>query len=138
MRFKKVTLEEMYQPQMLRQQGDTDCGVEVFRALLEMDRENILRDMPEAFHGKTVDQWKAYLESKGYEVFHYLPGDDYALPAAHLVGTPPNFCHWVFEAEDGGIYDPSSIHEFTPPKMLELSDFGRLICTITIRKPTAT
>jgi hypothetical protein len=33
-----------------------DCGVEVFRALTKLTRAEIVKDMPEAVNGKTVDE----------------------------------------------------------------------------------
>ena len=128
-----MELDNWLQPQMLRQEGDMDCGVAVFGALAELTREEILRDMPDAVNGKTVDEWKAYLSDKGFAVFQYSPDEPCPLPCAHLVGTPPNFCHWIYQAPDGGIHDPSPVFRYTPPKLINLSHYGGTkILTITI------
>jgi len=103
-----------------------DCGVAVFGALANLTRAEILRDMPEAAKGKTVDEWKAYLASKDFDVSQYGPNDVFPLPCAHLVGTHPSFCHWIYQAEDGGIHDPGPVNRFVPPKMLTLAHFGNV------------
>jgi hypothetical protein len=93
---------------MLRQKGSMDCGVAVFGALANLSREEITGDMADAVNGKTVDEWKAYLATKGFAVLQYAPGDTYPRPCAHLVGMHPYY-HWIYEAEDEGIHDPSAV-----------------------------
>lgn len=101
-----------------------DCGVEVFSALTNLTRDEILHDMPESVDGKTVDEWKAYLETKGFEVIQYSSDESFTLPCAHLVGTHPDFCHWIYHAPDGGIHDPGPVNQCMPPMQLTLAHFG--------------
>jgi len=101
-----------------------DCGVEVFSALTNLTRDEILEDMPGSVNGKTVDEWKAYLEKKGFEALQFGPDDTYTLPCAHLVGWPPNYCHWIYQASDGGIHDSGPVNRYVPPKQLTLAHFG--------------
>jgi hypothetical protein len=124
-----------FEPQMLRQEGDMDCGLSVIGALAKLNREEILHDMPEAVNGKTVDQWKAYLTERGIEVVQYGPKDDHPLPCAHLVAAPG--LHWIYQAEDGGIHDPSSVFQHVPPKLINhnfSNYYGEKILTIAIRR----
>ncbi len=110
-----------------------DCGVAVFGALASLARLEILRDMPDAVKGKTVDEWKAYLAGKGFGVSQYGPDDTYRLPCAHLVGNHADFCHWIYQAKDGGIHDPSPVNQYVPPKLLTLAYFGNArILTLAI------
>ena len=112
-----------------------DCGVEVFRALASLTRDEILQDMPESVDGRTVEEWKSYLEKKGFDVLQYGPNDEYTLPCVHLMGTHPDFCHWIYQAGDGGILDPSPVNQFVPPKQLTLTHFGNArILSLAVRK----
>ena len=98
-----------------------DCGVCVFGALTKLSRKEILSDMPDAANGKTVDQWEAYVNGKGWEMARYQHGQPHALPCAHLHEIIPGFYHWILQAEDGGIHDPNPSCQHCPPKMLKLS-----------------
>ena len=97
-----------------------DCGVSVIGALANLSREEILHDMPEAVKGKTVEQWMTYLTGKGFEVLQYGPEDTPLLPCAILVklSAGPDLYHWVYQAADGGIHDPSPVFQHVPPKLV--------------------
>ena len=106
-----------------------DCGVPVFGALADLSRAEILTDMPDAVDGKTVDQWKNYLRQKGFVVTQFGPDDQYPLPCAHLVVG----AHWVYQAKDSGIHDPSPVFQFTPPKLININEhYGGRILTIAV------
>jgi hypothetical protein len=124
-------LDWWFQPQKLRQEGDMDCGVCVFGELANLTRDQILRDLPEAVNGKTVGEWKAYLAEKGFEAVEYGPEEEHPLPCAHLVGIATGFHHWIYQAEDGGIHDPSPVFQHMPPKLIKLSEYNRVL-TIAI------
>jgi len=121
------------QSQMLQQKGQMDCGVEVFRALTNLTREEILFDMPDAVEGKTVEQWGAYLDGKGWDMVRHQPGEEHPLPCAHLHQILRGFYHWIFQTEDGGIHDPSPVCKHCPPNMLKLSSY-HVILTVTVKK----
>jgi len=128
-----LSLDDMFQPQMLRQQNDVDCGLEVFRTLLNLTRAEIVGDLPGVDKRETsADEWKAYARSKGQELRIYQPGEEHPLPCAHLVGEPPH-CHWVFQAADGGIHDPSQVFESVPPKMITLAYYPRHVLTVAMK-----
>jgi len=42
-------------------------------------RSEILRDMLKLWHGKTVDHWDTYLQTKGYRMIHHYPGEHHAV-----------------------------------------------------------
>src|SRR5258707_9014155 len=99
-------IDRYFEPQMLRQEGDMDCGVCVFGALAELSREELLSD---AVNGKTVEQWEEYLRGKGFTVIRYQNSDEPLPPCAHLVEGGAGF-HWIYQAKDGGgIHDPSPV-----------------------------
>lgn len=117
---------------MLRQESEMDCGVSVFGALTNLTPAEILFDMPDAVKGKTVDQWGDYVNRKGWEMVRHQPGEKYPLPCAHLHQILPGYYHWIFQAEDGGIHDPSPWCEHCPPKMVKLSSYN-VILTVAIK-----
>lgn len=124
-----------FEPQRLRQQGDMDCGVSVFAELTGLSREEILRDVPEALNGLTADQWKAYLARKGVRLRDYGRDGPYPLPCAHLVETSPNSnsFHWIYQAENGGIHDPSPVFECGPPRTIKLAThYGAKVLTVGV------
>jgi hypothetical protein len=51
---------------------------------LELTRKELLSDMPDAVNGKTLDEWDAYVNRKGWEMACYQPGQKHPLPCAHL------------------------------------------------------
>lgn len=114
-----------------------DCGVVVFARLAGLTEEEIIRDVPDAFNGITHKQWEAYLISKGRQVTCYIAGVQYPLPAAHLVETSPGSSryHWIYQAEDGGIYDPNPAFEFCPPHWIKENFdtcYGPLVLTFAL------
>jgi hypothetical protein len=125
-----------FEQQSLRQEGKMDCGLHVFAKLADFSQEEILRDLPDAREGKTVGEWEAYLTAKlaprGLKPKRYQPGECHPRPCAHLViaGTP----HWVYEAENGGIHDPSESAQFMPPRLLKLEHCGNLELTIALEQ----
>lgn len=108
-------LDRWLQPQTLQQEGQMDCGVAVFAKLANLTEERILSDMPEAANGMTPEHAERYLKSKGLKVTRYESGDKHPLPCAHLVESSPHHYHWIFQAEDGGIHDPSPACQHCPP-----------------------
>jgi hypothetical protein len=127
-------LEAWLQPQMLRQEATMDCGVSVFGALANLTRHEILLDMPDAINGRTVEEWEAYLTSKGFKATRYQSEEKHPLPCAHLVEIAPGFYHWIFQAEDGGIHDPSPSWMHYPRRLMKMSFYSGRILTIGIEK----
>lgn len=128
-----LSLDDMFQPQMLHQQNDVDCGLEVFRALLNLTRAEIVGDLPGVAKRETsADDWMAYAKTKGQELKIYQPGEEHPLPCALLVGDPPH-CHWVYQATDGGIHDPSPVSRSVPPKMITLAYYPRHVLTVAVK-----
>jgi hypothetical protein len=70
--------------QSLRQHGQWDCGVEVFGKLSGISREEVLRDLPEAYNGITVSQWEQWLIEKGFQIKRLQPEEEYTFPALTL------------------------------------------------------
>jgi hypothetical protein len=128
-------LEWWFQSQMLCQEDAMDCGVRVFGELTNLSREEILFDMPDAVKGKTVDQWEAYVNGKGWGMVRHQPDEEHPQPCAHLHRIIPGYHHWIFEAEDGGISDSDPSCQHCPPKMLELSSYN-VILTVTLKRLT--
>lgn len=124
-----------FQSQLLRQESGMDCGVCVFGALTKLSRKEILSDMPDAANGKTLDQWEAYVNGKGWEMARYQRGQQHTLPCAHLHEIIPGFYHWILQVEDGGIHDPDPSCQHCPPKMLKLSYYN-VVLTVTITRRT--
>jgi hypothetical protein len=115
-----------FESQSLHQEGDMDCGVCVFGKLANLTREEILRGLQGAERGKEVHEWMSYLKEKlapnGLKPKIYKRGESYPLPCAHLViAWRP---HWVYEAENGGIHDPSDSANDCPPRLLKLEQCG--------------
>lgn len=73
---------EYFQPQTLLQMGPWDCGVDVFRKLAGLTREELLRELPEAIDGIPVIRWEHWLTSRGLLIERRQPGEEYALPCA--------------------------------------------------------
>jgi hypothetical protein len=132
MRESESKLEWWLESQMLRQESEMECGVHVFGALANLSRSEIVSDMPDAVNGKTLDQWEAYLNGKGWEMTRHQPGEKHPQPCAHLHQIVPGYNHWVFQAEDGGIHDPNPACQHCPPKMLQLSSYN-VILSVTIK-----
>jgi len=125
-----LSLEDMFESQMLHQENDADCGLEVFRALLNLPRAEIVADIPGIDMRETsADDWIAYAETKGKRLKIYQPGEGYPLPCAHLVGVQPH-AHWIYQAVDGGIHDPSPAFRHTPPKMITLAHYPPRVLTV--------
>ena len=121
---------------MLHQEAEMDCGVCVFGALTGLSREAILADMPEAINGKTLDEWDSYLQTKGLKMVRFCPGDVHPLPCAHLHEILPGYYHWIYQAADGGIHDPSPSWRYYPPKLVKLS-FYNVILTVALASQVA-
>jgi hypothetical protein len=51
----------------------------------------------------------------------------------HLHQIFLGFYHWIFQAEDGGIHDPSPSSQHCAPKMTTLSSYN-VVLTVTIKK----
>jgi len=116
--------------QRLRQEGDMDCGVSVFAELTGLSRQEILHDLPEAVNGLSADQAIAYLQGKGIQVHIYPSECQHPLPCAHLVQSGGGY-HWVYQAVNGGIHDPSPSFECVPPRLVNLAkDYVRKVLTI--------
>jgi len=113
-----------------------DCGVCVFGALTGLSREEILHDLPDAAKGKTVDEWETYMRGKGFDAVPYQPEEAYPLPCAHLVESGAGH-HWIYQAADEGIHDPSPVFQHMPPKLLKLSAYRRRVLTIAVRPKDA-
>ena len=129
--------------QGLRQKGERDCSVSVFAALTGMSEDELLVELPTAYLGKiTVDEWCAWLESKGFKVLKRdgCPSD--IVPSAHLVANVildvtegKNDAHWVFRDEDGDVHDPSQGSQFfaaDDPRMRELSLYSMKVLTLSV------
>jgi hypothetical protein len=125
--------EWWFQSQMLRQEGEMDCGVCVFGKLVGLTRDEIIFDIPDAVKGITDKQWEAYFNAKGLEMVRHHPGEEHPLPCAHLHQILPGVYHWIYQAEDGGIHDSSESCQHCPPKSLKLSSYN-VVLTITIKK----
>lgn len=132
-----IPLEAWFQGQMLRQEAAMDCGVAVFAKLANLNRQEILRDMPGAINGRTVEEWETYLAARGCRPTRYQAEDEYPLPCAHLVEIAPGFYHWIFQAEDGGIHDPDPSWACYPPRLMKMSFYRRRILTVAIVKAQA-
>lgn len=105
--------------QSLRQQGQWDCGVEVFGKLAGISREELLRELPEAANGITVSRWEQWLTEKGFQVKRLGRDEEYTLPCAHLIKRLPHH-HWIYE--DGtGIHDPDPKLAIVSPKLIQES-----------------
>jgi hypothetical protein len=102
--------------------------------LADLTRQDILNDISDAAGGKKVDEWETYLRTKlaarGLKPRRYQVGEKHPLPCAHLVvaGRP----HWVYQAENGGVHDPSDVAWHVPPRMLCVEDCGTRILTIAL------
>jgi hypothetical protein len=123
------------QPQMLRQEAEMDCAVAVFGALANLSRGEILEDMPDAINGKTVEEWEEYLTYKGIPAKCFQSPEEYSLPSAHLVEIAPGRYHWIFQAADGGIHDPSPAWQHYPPRLIKMSFYSRRILSIATNIP---
>jgi len=78
----------MFQPQMLRQENDVDCGLEVFHALLGLTREEIVADLPGVDKRKTSsDDWIDYAKTKGQELKIYRAGGPALVMLACTIST---------------------------------------------------
>lgn len=126
-----VNVDDWLEHQRLRQQGDMDCGVSVFAELTGFSREQIISELPGAENGKTVSEWEEYLGSKGFSVTRYISDQKYPLPCAPLVDSGASY-HWIYQAGDGGIHDPSPVFQFVPPKVLNFSYYGARILSVAI------
>jgi hypothetical protein len=91
--------------------------------------------MPDAMNGTSVLQWEAYLNGKGWEMVRHQPGEEYTLPCAHLHQIFLGFYHWIYQAEDGGIHNPSPSCQHCPPKMMRLSSYT-VVLTVTVMRPS--
>jgi hypothetical protein len=112
-----------------------DCGVSVFAELAGLSRDEILNEMPEALNGLSADQAIAYLKRKGLPARNYPPNSSHPLPCAHLVLSGGGY-HWVYQAANGGIHDPSPVFEWTPPRTITLSThYSAKILTIALEPP---
>jgi hypothetical protein len=109
---------EYFETQSLRQEGPWDCGVEVFRKLAGVSREQLLRDLPNAVNGIPVIQWEEWLTSKGLIIESPREGEGYTKPCAHLIRRLPYY-HWIYE-DSTGIHDPDPAFAFWSPKLITL------------------
>lgn len=125
---------EYYEVQSLRQEGPWDCGVEVFRKLAGVSREELLRDLPDAVNAIPVIQWEDWLKSKGLIVERHQDNEAYTMPCAHLIRRQP-YHHWIYE-DSTGIHDPDPAFEVFSPKLITLATYreGREL-TISVRRP---
>jgi hypothetical protein len=81
----------------------------VFGALTNLTREEILFDIPDAVNGKTLVQWEAYVNSKGWErkLVRHQPGEEYPLPCAQLHQIFLGFYHWIFRLRTAASTSPA-------------------------------
>jgi hypothetical protein len=131
---------ELPVPQKLRQAAERDCSVPVFAALTGIAEDKIRREFPRAAQGVvSVDEWKEWLEQKGFSVLHQdgCPAD--IVPCAHLVGPSiirnPTDAHWIYRDEHGYVHDPSPVWEYwaaNDEKMMSLQYHGSKVLTISI------
>jgi hypothetical protein len=98
-----------------------------------LSREAILSEIPDAIYGKSLGQWQAYLDGKGWELVQHHAGYGHPKPCAHLHQIIPGINHWIFEGEDGGIHDPNPVCEHCSPQSLKLSSYN-VILTVTIKR----
>jgi hypothetical protein len=73
-----------FEPQSLRQEGPWDCGVEVFRKLAGVNREELLDALPDAINGVSASQAEAWLKTKGLIVEMHDEDEAYTLPLPTL------------------------------------------------------
>lgn len=131
-------LDWWFEGQMLHQETDMDCGLCVFGALAGLDRDEILAHMPDASSGKTLGEWDSYLQAKGLKLIRFRPGEEHPLPCAHLHEIVPGYYHWIYQATDGGIHDPSPTWTYYPPKLVKLSFYDVVLTVALERSPETT
>jgi hypothetical protein len=127
---------KLFNCQSLRQEHERDCGVHVFAKLAGVSTGELLRELPEAINGVTVNTWEEWLRRKGLRVARYQPNEEYSLPCGHLVERAPNYYHWLYRDEDG-VQDPDPSFQFMPPndpRMLNLACYAGLILTISVAR----
>jgi len=126
---------DYFQPQTLLQRGQWDCGVEVFREIAGLSREELLCDLPEAINGIPVIEWEKWLTARGFGIKRHQPDERYTLPCAHLIRRPP-YHHWIYE-DHKGILDPDPKFRICSPKSLTLATYreGRELTISILTKP---
>jgi hypothetical protein len=120
--------------QKLRQEGEADCSVPVFRELAGISREELLRELPHAVGARvTVQQWEEWLYSKGRKPVRHQNDEPYTLPCAHLVewaGRP----HWIYQ-DQTGVHDPNPAFTCMPEddsRLLTFEVYKQRILTISV------
>jgi hypothetical protein len=124
--------------QRLRQKYERDCGVVVFTELMGISEEELLADLPDAVRGMvTVDEWCAWLESKGFTVTKRKGCPDDIVPRAHLVANASNYedAQWVYRDADGDVLDPSGgFVTANDERMRSLAFYSEKIRTISVSR----
>lgn len=131
--------------QRLAQKSERDCGVSVFAELAQVPEEELLKELPEAHLGKvSVDEWIAWLETRGFDVLRRDGCPEDVVPCAHLVGPEqsyhPTDFHWIYRDADGDVHDPSPVPRAMPaddPRIRNLTLYGQKVLTISISRRVA-
>jgi len=127
--------------QALHQKFERDCGVSVFARLAGISEDQLRAELPDAHLGKvSVDEWQAWLETKGFLVTRRKGCPDDMVPCAHLVAHALftiEDAHWVYRDEEGDVLDPNPVNMFMPaddPRMRRLDLYSEKILTLSVSR----
>jgi len=144
--LRKATVHfHLPKPQKLRQTSERDCAVPVFAALAGVSEDEVCRDLPNASLGEvSVDQWKGWLEKRGFRVLKVDGCPTEVVPCAHLVGSDEprdeRDFHWVYRDVNANVHDPDPAFKWITaddPRMKNLSFYPRKVLTLLV-SPRAT